>query len=177
MEHTHIKIRFAIPDEHTLLSEFGARAFYDSFAADNRPEDIQAYLSTAFNAEKQAEELADPLSVFLIAEIDGEMAGYPRLLEGQPSPSVTGKRPIELVRIYAGKAWIGQGVGAALMKACLEEAAQIGCDMIWLGVWERNERAIAFYRKWGFVEIGTQLFRLGTDMQTDVVMQRAVEFC
>jgi diamine N-acetyltransferase len=166
-----IKIRPANANDNVILAEFGAQAFLDSFAADNQPEDIAAYIASAFYPEKQAGELADPSAVFLIAEIGNETAGYARLKESKPPASVAGKEPIELVRIYAGKVWIGQGVGAALMNACLEEAAQRGCDTMWLGVWERNERAIAFYRKWGFVEVGTQSFQLGSDLQTDVVMQ------
>jgi ribosomal protein S18 acetylase RimI-like enzyme len=81
---------------------------------------------------------------------------------------------VKLVRIYAGKARIGKGMGTALMRACLDEAASRGCDTIWLGVWERNERAQEFYRKWGFEEAGTQAFQLGAEMQTDLLMQKTV---
>jgi ribosomal protein S18 acetylase RimI-like enzyme len=81
---------------------------------------------------------------------------------------------VKLVRIYAGKARIGKGMGTALMRACLDEAASRGCDTIWLGVWERNERAQEFYRKWGFEEAGTQAFQLGAEMQTDRLMQKTV---
>jgi diamine N-acetyltransferase len=174
MKNSSIHIRRANSSDVILLSEFGAITFSDSFAADNRAEDMQAYLAAAFSPEKQAEELADPSSLFLIAEIEGVTAGYARLLEGSYPQSVTGSRPIELVRIYAGKEWIGHGVGAALMEACLQEAAHRGCDTIWLGVWERNERALSFYRKWGFYMVGNQAFLLGSDPQTDVVMQRTV---
>lgn len=170
-----ISIRTATPADNVRLAKFGAKAFADSFAADNTPEDMAAYLAAAFSPEKQAAELADPNSLFLIAEIDGEMAGYARLLEGPAPESVTGEHPIELVRIYAGREWNGRGVGAALMRACLEEAAHLGCDAIWLGVWERNERAQAFYRKWGFETVGTQPFQLGQDVQTDHIMQRSID--
>lgn len=167
-------IRYAAPEDNLLLAEFGSQAFFDSFAADNSPEDMESYLAEAFSPEKQASELVDPASVFLIAEVEGRMAGYARLKEGPSPPGVSGSRPIELVRIYAGKEWIGRGVGARLMQACIAEAWRRGCDTIWLGVWERNPRAIAFYRKWGFVEVGTQTFVLGNDPQTDLVMQRPV---
>jgi diamine N-acetyltransferase len=174
MESAKHKIRLAVPADAAALAEFGAQSFYDSFAVDNRPEDMAAYIASAFNPEKQAEEIADPSSIILIAEIGNEMAGYARVNEGQAPASVSGNRPIELVRIYAGKAYIGQGIGPALMQACLDIASKRGCDSMWLGVWERNPRAIAFYRKWGFIEVGTQAFQLGSDLQTDVVMQRVV---
>ena len=171
---SQVHIRLAHSGDNTFLAEFGAQAFYDSFAADNRPEDMAAYLAASFSPEKQAAELNDPASVFLIAEWQGETVGYARLKEGQAPPAVTGKRPIELVRIYAEKAWIGKGIGKALMLACLDQARVRGCDTLWLGVWERNPRAIAFYRKWGFIDVGTQSFLLGSDLQTDLVMQRPV---
>ncbi|HZW02657.1 MAG TPA: GNAT family N-acetyltransferase [Anaerolineaceae bacterium] len=170
-----VTIRIATAGDNVRLAEFGAQAFADSFAADNRPEDMAAYLAESFSPEKQAAELAAPNSVFLIAEIGGEMAGFARLLEDPAPAGVTGRRPLELVRIYAGKQWIGRGVGAALMQACLVEAARRGCDTLWLGVWEHNLRAQAFYRKWGFTVAGTQPFRLGADLQTDLVMQRPVD--
>jgi ribosomal protein S18 acetylase RimI-like enzyme len=69
---------------------------------------------------------------------------------------------------------MGQGIGATLMKACLDEATQRGCGIIWLDVWERNLRARAFYHKWGFIEVGTQVFQLGDDLQNDLLMQRPV---
>ena len=175
-----IAIRKARPSENTLLAEFGARAFAENFAAQNTPENMSAYLADAFNPRKQAQELADPAGVFLLAEIAGELAGYAHLHAGHPDIDTAESgaspwryaRPIELVRIYADSAWIGKGVGPALMQACLEEGRQRGCDLIWLGVWEYNPRAQAFYQKWGFEKIGLHTFRLGDDLQTDWVMAR-----
>jgi GNAT superfamily N-acetyltransferase len=173
-----VTVRRATPADNALLAEIGARAFSDTFAVDNTPENMAAYLAASFSPDKQAAELADPRGVFLIAEVAGQTAGYARLCEGTAPGPLAGaagaQRPIEIVRFYALKPWIGQGVGAALMTACLAEARQRGCDALWLDVWERNPRAIAFYRRWGFVEVGTQAFQLGDDRQTDVLMQRAV---
>ena len=81
-------------------------------------------------------------------------------------------KAIEVARLYAVRRWIGAGVGAALMQHCMREAAARGHDALWLGVWERNERAIAFYERWGFKRVGTQPFQLGSDRQTDHVMVR-----
>jgi ribosomal protein S18 acetylase RimI-like enzyme len=172
---TELNIRYAAAADNALLAELGARTFQDTFGMDNTPENMKAYLAASFSPEKQASELADPLSVFLIAEIDGLPAGYARLKEGNHGIDKIGLRPVEIVRIYACKEWIGNGVGSNLMQACLKEAERRGCDTIWLSVWERNHRAIAFYRKWGFAEGGTQSFLLGDDLQNDLVMQRAVK--
>jgi ribosomal protein S18 acetylase RimI-like enzyme len=171
---TNIQVRSANPGDNVLLAEMGAQTFSDAFGPDNTPEDMALYLKNSFSPEIQATELADPASLFLIAEVDRSTVGYARLYEGQQPEAITGFQPIEIVRFYARTNWIGHGVGAALMRACLREAENRGCDTIWLDVWEQNKRAIAFYKKWGFKEVGTQLFRLGDDIQNDLLMQRAV---
>ncbi len=172
---TSIQIRTAGPSDHVLLAELGRQTFYDAFAADNTPEDIEAYLAGAFSPQKQAAELADPGTRFLIAELDGEPVGYARLRQDLPPGSIPGERPVEIVRFYSRKEWIGRGVGAALMHACLDEARRRGCDTIWLDVWEQNPRAIAFYKKWGFEIVGKALFTVGADIQHDLLMARPVE--
>ena len=183
-----ITIRKAHPEENQMLAEFGERTFAENFAAQNTPANMSAYLAEAFNPLKQAQELADPAGVYLLAEIEGELAGYVHLHAGPPDiesqePGPTAQLealqqagcPIELVRIYADSAWIGKGVGPALMQAGLDEARQRGCDLLWLGVWEHNPRAQAFYRKWGFEKVGTHTFRLGDDPQTDWIMARTID--
>jgi ribosomal protein S18 acetylase RimI-like enzyme len=171
---SHIHIRYASAADNHLLAEMAARTFFDSFAADNDPQDMAAYIAASFSPQKQAEELADPLSKFLIAEIDAQVVGYTRLKFG-PAPSVIkGQNRVEIARIYAEKEWIGRGVGPQLMQACLDEAIKESCDVIWLDVWELNPRAIAFYRKWGFEIVGRQSFQLGSDIQNDLLMSRAV---
>jgi GNAT superfamily N-acetyltransferase len=135
---------------------------------------MAAYLAQSFGPEIQACELADPLSRFLIAERGAHVAGFAKLNFGPAPTAVAGRQPMEISRIYARKPWIGQGVGAALMQACLDEAARQGCDVVWLSVWQRNPRAIAFYQRWGFAQAGTAVFQLGADPQTDWLMARPV---
>ena len=171
---TDIKVRYATARDNTLLAELGARTFYDTFAADNTPENMTSYLAASFSPEKQAAELEDPLSIFLIAEVSDAAVGFARLKEDQPALINMGSHPIQLVRMYACKEWIGHGVGATLMRACLNEAENMSCDTVWISVWEHNTRAQIFYRKWGFVEAGTQIFQLGDDPQNDLLMKRPV---
>lgn len=169
-----ISIRIAGPEDDALLAEIGARTFRHTFARDNTPEDMAAYLAGAFGPGLQAAELADPGTTFLIAEAEGDTVGYARLVRAPAPACIPAGRPIEIRRIYATEAWLGRGVGAALMRACLGEAERQQCEVIWLDVWERNERAIAFYRRWGFVQVGTQAFVLGSDVQNDLLMARPV---
>ena len=171
---TLIKIRRAGPADNFLLADLGQRTFSDAFAIDNTPEDMAAYLAASFSPQKQADELADPLSHFLIAEGDGTPVGYARLRLGETPAAITGRKPVEIVRFYSVQEWIGRGVGAALMSACIALAAEMGCDTIWLDVWERNPRAISFYQKWGFAVLGMQTFQLGSDTQHDLLMQRSI---
>lgn len=174
-----VRIRRATEADVALLAEMGAETFLDAYVQDIEEEQLAQFVAESFGLQQQAAELADEAVVFLIAESGGKAVAYALLREAEwPAsglPEALGQgTTIELGRIYARKAWIGRGLGSALMRACLEEAAARDCQVMWLGVWERNERAITFYRKWGFVEIGEQLFMLGEERQRDVVMGRRV---
>jgi GNAT superfamily N-acetyltransferase len=169
-----LTIRRAGAVDAGLLVELGARTFSETFAADNKPEDMAAYLASSFNPARQAAELNDPASTFLIAEVGGVAAGYAQLHAGEPAEGVGGAKPVELLRLYVSREWLGRGVGGALMRACVDEARRAGHETIWLGVWERNGRAQAFYRKWDFRAVGEQVFQLGSDAQTDILMERTV---
>src|SRR5215217_2662415 len=169
-----VTIRRGALEDAGLLSQLGARTFSETFAVDNTPEDLAAYLATSFNVAQQTAELEDPASIFLIAEADGRAAGYAKLHDGEPERSVAGANPIELVRLYVLREWLGRDIGAQLMRACLDEARQTRHETIWLGVWERNGRAQAFYRKWNFRTVGEHMFLLGSDLQRDLVMERAL---
>ena len=169
-----LTIRRGTLADAALLSELGARTFSETFAADNTPEDLAAYVAASFNVAQQTAELNDPGSIFLIAEVDGQAAGYAKLHDGEPEKGVEGATPIELVRLYVSRDWLGRGVGEQLMRACLDEARKAGHETIWLGVWERNARAQAFYRKWNFRAVGEHMFQLGADLQRDILMARTL---
>jgi GNAT superfamily N-acetyltransferase len=169
-----LTIRRGTREDAGLLSELGARTFSETYAADNTQEDMAAYVAKFFNVAQQIAELEDPAATFLIAELDGHPAGYAKLHVGEPEQGVAGAKPVELVRLYASREWHGRGVGEQLMRACIDEARQAGHETIWLGVWERNGRAQAFYRKWNFRAVGEHIFRLGSDMQRDILMERAL---
>jgi diamine N-acetyltransferase len=169
-----VSIRLATINDATLLSGLAVRTFSETFGSHNTPENMASYLANSFSPTKQAEELADPNGWVKIAEIDAEAVGYAMMHAGLAPAVVNGERPIELVRLYVSQKSIGSGVGAALMKDCLDESATRGYQTIWLGVWEHNHRALAFYRRWKFVEVGTHIFQLGDDPQTDLVMMRSL---
>ena len=165
-------IRRGTAADADLLAEFGARTFSDTFAPSNKPEDIAAYLATAFDPDIQAAELSDPRITYFIAETDEQIIGYAMLRAGSQSQTVLGPSAIELVRIYVAREWFGCGVGEALMGRCIDESRQAGYETIWLGVWEHNTRAQAFYRKCNFQITGQHIFQLGSDLQNDFLMER-----
>jgi len=173
-QHPDLMIRRADHEDAGLLAELGARTFSETFAADNSPEDMAAYLAESFNPARQTAELNDPASTFFIAEVGGLAAGYAQLHAGEAAEGVEGPRPVELVRLYVSREWLGRGVGEALMRACVDAARRAGHGTIWLGVWERNGRAQAFYRKWDFRAVGEHVFHLGSDPQRDILMERAL---
>lgn len=126
----------------------------------------------AFSLEQIAAELADDRSIFLIAEIESKPAGYAKLIVDSTEEGITATRPIELSRLYSHQEFLGKGVGQNLMDACFEYAKTNSHDVIWLGVWEYNPRAQAFYTKNGFRKVGKHTFLLGSDPQTDLLMQK-----
>ena len=173
---SEILIRQAVVEDATILTDLAYKTFWDAFAhhPKNAPDDLNHYMRQAFSIEQLSEELADEKNAFLIAEIDGELAGYSKLVFDNIEPGITGEKPVELARLYSHQKFLGQGVGQTLMDACIERARDAGCDVMWLGVWEYNPRAQAFYEKYEFREVGKHVFQLGSDPQTDILMQRDI---
>jgi GNAT superfamily N-acetyltransferase len=167
-------IRQATPDDAKLLTDLSYTTFWDAFAhhPKNAPADLHHYMRQAFNVEQITDELADPDSIFLIAEIDGRPAGYSKLVAGGSEDGIIAARPIELSRLYSHQEYLGKGVGQNLMDACFDRARNDEHDVMWLGVWEYNPRAQRFYEKNGFRIVGKHTFQLGSDPQTDLLMQR-----
>lgn len=164
-------VRRAVPADAMLLARIGARLFEQTFGAANDREDMEAYLASAFSIEHETEILADPMRGAWIAEDAGRATiGYAVLRRGSTANGVLATKPAEVQRVYTDQAWHGRGVGDALVRACYDQARTWHCDMLWLGVWEKNPRAIAFYEKKGFRKVGRQTFLLGSDVQHDFVM-------
>ena len=169
-----IVIRPAEEIDAAALAELAARTFEETFAADNSPEDMALFLASAYGTSQQQKELLDPDVTTLLAEVDGELAGYAQLRSGEVPECVTGESPIELWRFYVARSWHGRGVAQALMGRVELEASRCRARTLWLGVWEHNARAKAFYARNGFVDVGSHVFMVGTDAQTDRILVRQV---
>lgn len=156
------------------LALVAERTFRDTFSEHNTAENMDLHCRLSYGAALQADEISAPKRVTLIAFEDGEIVGFAQLRWDAPPDCVVARSPAEIQRLYVVREWHGRGVAQDLMHACIEEIRARGGDLAWLGVWERNPRAISFYRKIGFVEVGDHVFPLGSDPQRDIVMVRPI---
>lgn len=154
------------------LQAISRLTFQETFGDENSEADMQAYLDSGFSGEKLRGELRDENSRFWMAQLNGEDIGYLKLNMGVAQTETQQDAAMEIERIYVVKAQLGNGVGQKLLAWALEQAKASKVHYIWLGVWERNARAIHFYRKNGFVEFGKHVFKLGDDEQIDIMMKR-----
>ena len=168
-----IIVRAASLNDAELIAEMSRQTFYDSFAAQNTKDDMDKFMNEQFNKEKLIKEVEEPGSLFFLAWEGKQPVGYMRMRDGERYPEFGNYSSIEIARIYAIQAAIGKGVGTALVKMCMEIAKERERKLIWLGVWEHNQRAINFYKKWGFEKFGEHEFLLGNDIQLDWLMKKS----
>lgn len=154
------------------LSALAEETFRDTFAAVNTPDDMALHCRTHYSEEIQAQEISNPKMVTLLCEQGGRLVGFAQVRWGEAPGCVAADAPGEIQRLYVVSDCHGTGVAHDLMNACVDEIRGHRSDVVWLGVWERNPRAIAFYRKLGFLEVGEHVFSLGSDPQRDIVMAR-----
>ncbi len=110
-----------------------------------------------------------------IVESDGKMIGFAKLHEHSTEACISDADPIEIQRFYISQEFQGKGAANSLMEKCLGVAVEKKYQTIWLGVWEYNYRAQRFYEKVGFRVVGKHIFQLGSDPQTDLVMERKLD--
>jgi len=156
------------------LSLLAETTFMDAFADVNTPENMALHCRTSYSEAIQAEEISNPDMVTLLCERGGRPVGFAQIRWGEAPSCVVADAPAEIQRLYVVRDCHGKGVALNLMNACVHELRDHRADVIWLGVWELNPRAIAFYKKLGFLEVGDHVFRLGRDPQRDIVMARPV---
>ncbi len=170
----NLNIRRASAEDAETLSRIGWQSFDEAFAdhPKNHPDDMRVYMNEAFSVETIAGELAEAKTVYLIAESDGEAAGYAKIKLDAREEGVSGERVLELCRLYALDKFIGKGIGKNLMIKVFKIAEETERDTVWLGVWEYNFRAQKFYEKFGFEKCGEHVFQLGSDSQIDWILQK-----
>lgn len=160
--------------EAATLRTLSIATFNETFEADNTVENMRAYLQAAYNLEKLEQELANPDSEFQFIFHAGKLAGYVKLNVGEAQSESQGKKALEIERIYIKQEFKRQGLGSKLLNYGIEQAQKLGKDYVWLGVWEHNNSALRFYHKMGFKQFGEHVFKMGTDLQRDLLVKRDV---
>ncbi len=148
------------------MSGFAARLFRATYSGDTAASDLDSYIHGSFTPERQEAEIVDPSAAVFLATANDQIIGYAHVIAGQAD-----KRPARLNRIYIDAEWRGTGLANDILEAVLGEAAQRGVTRLELTVFERNVRAIAFYKRVGFAATGSTTFMVGDDLQADVVME------
>lgn len=167
-----ISIRSANQNDAALIADISRQTFYDTFASQNTPENMQLFLDTRFSRETLMLEFSNPANLFFIAYKGEEVAGYLKLQDKDKPMLLQDFAAMEIVRIYAVNSMIGKGVGKLLMQMSIDTAIRRNNTLLWLGVWQENKRAIEFYKNWGFEIFGEHKFILGNDVQTDWLMKK-----
>jgi ribosomal protein S18 acetylase RimI-like enzyme len=154
------------------LVALARRAFFDAYRETDDHAVIEEYCARAFTSERFESTLADLRAALLVARDaeSGALVGYAQVGESHPPPCVVGPRPIELARLYLSREWIGRGVGSMLMREAVQAARQLDGHTLWLGVYERNPRAMAFYTRFGMKVVGTKPWEWGGEVFQDPVM-------
>jgi putrescine importer len=172
--HDDVRIRLGVPADAPILAAFAARTFEETFGADNRPEDLRAHLASSFGVDQQTRELLDPNEATLLVHQGETLLGFAQVRPNRPPAGISLDRPVELHRFYIDRAAHGKGIAQRLMGAVHETARRFSAQHLWLSVWERNPRAIAFYMKSGFADAGSTDFFVGSDRQTDRIFVSTV---
>ncbi|HTO73406.1 MAG TPA: GNAT family N-acetyltransferase [Gemmatimonadales bacterium] len=165
-------LRVAEAGDAAPLTELSRRTFLATYAVHNTPADMELYLAQSLTEAQWRETLGRVGHRVLLLEDNRSLVGYAEIRQGFTPDSVKTKVPVELSRLYVAPERQGEGLGTVLMDGCVEEARSRGGTGLWLGVWQKNLRAIAFYRRSGFEIVGAQIFPLGQDLQEDWVMLR-----
>ncbi|MED4018819.1 GNAT family N-acetyltransferase [Sutcliffiella cohnii] len=169
-----IHIKQCTIDDLKPLQDISYVTFNETFKDQNSPENMKAYLEKAFNLEQLGNELSNPFSKFFFAYVNGEVAGYLKVNTNDAQSEEMGTDSLEIERIYIMSEFQKHGLGKLLYNKAIEIALEHNKEKVWLGVWEKNENAIAFYEKMGFVQTGAHAFIMGDEEQTDFIMTKVL---
>ena len=158
-------------DLDTLVS-IGRTSYYDSFHTMNSIETMKSYLDEAFDPLKIKKELSNPESKFYLLYENDVPAAYIKINSPPAQTDLNDPESLELERIYVNKKHKGKGYGSVLIDKTISVAREKGCAYVWLGVWEKNEAAIGFYKKMGFEIFDRHTFRMGDELQDDLLMKK-----
>lgn len=165
-----VKLKKCSHEDLKILQEISIETFNDTFKDQNSPENMKAYLESAFHSKQLEKELSNISSQFFFVYFNHEVAGYLKVNTNEAQSEEMGDESLEIERIYIKNIFQKHGLGKYLFNKAVEIALESNKKKIWLGVWEKNENAIAFYEKMGFVQTGAHSFYMGDEEQIDFIM-------
>jgi diamine N-acetyltransferase len=157
-----------------VLQVISIETFNDTFKEQNSPKNMKAYLDKAFNTKQLKSELSNDSSAFYFIYSDDKLAGYLKININEAQSEKMTDESLEVERIYIRKDFQKEGLGKHLMNEAIKIALLRNKKIIWLGVWEKNLKAIEFYKKNGFVQTGVHSFHMGDEEQKDLIFKRAL---
>lgn len=171
MKTDKIYIAQAVAGQSGLIAELARKTFIETYGDLSNPDNLQLYVESHFTEEKIAAELTNPAFRFYIAWINNIAVGFTKIRKDRQPKGITGKRSMEIERIYVLQEFQGFSIGKELMKLVKQIAKDEGDQVIWLQVWQQNEKAIQFYRKSGFVVYETHTFDFGKEIHQDFLLR------
>lgn len=154
-----------------LLQQISLQTFYDGFFHLNNPDSFNAYVTRAFSREKLFEEInAKESEFYFLYEVDA-LLGYIKINGSTAQSDINDPKSLEIERIYITKENQNKGLGKFLLDQIKDIATERNLEYIWLGVWEKNLKAIRFYERYGFTLFGSHEFMMGTEVQIDLLMK------
>lgn len=169
------RIRQAVEDDANELSVLAEKTFRAAFAEANTAANMQLHCANSYGASLQLAEIREPKRETWVVEAEGQLVAYVQLRRDAGFPGISGERQVEIQRFYVDSRHHGAGMAHNLMAHVTTRAQAVQSTVLWLGVWERNPRALAFYRKWGFEVVAERTFYVDTDPQRDLIMRRPLE--
>lgn len=169
-----IKIKNCTLEDLSVLQEISYETFNETFKDQNSPENMNAYMERAYNIKQLEKELSNISSQFFFVYFHNEIAGYVKVNINDAQTEEMGNESLEIERIYIKKKFQKHGLGKFLFNKAVEIAKELNKKKVWLGVWEENQNALAFYKKMGFVQTGTHSFYMGDEEQIDYIMTKSL---
>ncbi|MCY8519831.1 GNAT family N-acetyltransferase [Bacillus atrophaeus] len=169
-----VRLKKCSHEDLKILKEISIETFNDTFKDQNSPENMKAYLESAFQSNQLEKELSNISSQFFFIYFNDEVAGYLKVNTNEAQSEKMGDESLEIERIYIKNTFQKHGLGKHLFNKAVEIALDCNLKKIWLGVWEKNKNAIAFYERMGFVQTGAHSFYMGDEEQIDFIMTKTL---
>ncbi|GGX08838.1 GNAT family N-acetyltransferase [Undibacterium macrobrachii] len=164
------QFRLAKQEDASALADLARQTFIETYAEQNDAEQIRTHCDKNFGVAQQSKEIADPNYVVILAYHDEALVGFAQVVNNPAPPSIEAENAVALYRYYVKKEWHGKGIAQPLLAEAEKAAKTFGANQLWLGMWEHNARALAYYQKVGFQHVGWMDYQFGDIIERDYVL-------